>query len=411
MKMKLSCGLAILLVGMLVSEVVAIAPAYNLTPLDQPPNQKYVRMNYPMDMNENGMVVGAPGSFWFGPSSVTRPVRWENPTAEAVVLGGLSYGSPGSLLPNSYAEGVNNASVTVGRSKRFENYETVGIRAVYWLPGSTTAVELPPAPNRVDSQGNWSSGASSITDGGLIGGQSSYRPVIWDSLMSTPTELSVRSGRVNALNDSRQAGGYINVKLGSSSGLQPVRWETDGSRTDLETLGSSSSGTLFGMALAINSVGDTTGYSIAYDDAGQRIGERPVFWAAGESDVTILSLPATGFDAVGDVRAWDINDSNTIVGTFSNLPTGAARYELYGVIWDGPEGEMVILDNLLNDAAGWRIISALAINEFGCITAIAEGPDECNTVVVLTPAVPEPDGLAMLLVGTIAFLCRNWRRR
>jgi hypothetical protein len=228
--------------------------------------------------------------------------------------------------------------------------------------------------------------------------------VIWDSVSSTPTELYTGTGYVDSLNGARQAGGYITAKPNSPSGLYPVRWEADGSRTDLEHLGVGTSGAPFGRALAINSAGDAAGYSVAFDGTGKQIGERAVFWAGGQSGVTVLSLPALGFDKVGQVRAWDMNDSNTIVGSFGGLPTGGATYEQYGVLWNGPEGEMVILDSLLSDAADWHIRSALAINELGWIAAVAQGPDGKDAMVVLTPAVPEPQTAVMLLTAAFAAL-------
>jgi hypothetical protein len=403
-KIILSLGLALLFAAALVSDVFALPPAYLLTPLDQPPNQSFVNTNDPMDLNENGAVVGTPSGMLFGVSTISRPVRWESPTADAAVLGGLSSGVAGIALPNSYASAVNNASVTVGSSTRFDdNLAYIGARAVYWLPDSTTPVELPPVPGRVDPQGNWSSGASYITDSGLIGGQSSNRPVIWNSLTSTPTELFSGNGSVASLNEARQAGGYIHVKPGSTTGFQPARWEADGSRTDLANLGISASGVPYGMALAINSAGDASGYSTAYDGAGKLIAERAVFWAAGQSGVSVLSLPAAGFDQFSNVRALDMNNSSAIVGSLVALPTGATNYEKYGVLWDGPQGNMVLIDNLLRDAPGWQIESALAINELGSIAAIAKGPDGRNAMVVLTP-VPEPQTAVLLLVAAFAAL-------
>jgi hypothetical protein len=64
---------------------------------------------------------------------------------------------------------------------------------------------------------------------------------------------------------------------------------------------------------------------------------------------------------------------------------------------------MVLIDNLLRDAPGWQIESALAINELGSIAAIAKGPDGRNAMVVLTP-VPEPQTAVLLLVAAFAAL-------
>ena len=102
-------------------------------------------------------------------------------------------------------------SERAGASRRATPKSTVS-----WLPGSTAAVEPPPARNRVDSQGNWSSSASCISDGGLVGKQSSAHPVIRDSVTLTATELHAGSGNVDSLNDARQAGDCIAVKPGST---------------------------------------------------------------------------------------------------------------------------------------------------------------------------------------------------
>lgn len=69
---------------------------------------------------------------------------------------------------------------------------------------------------------------------------------------------------------------------------------------------------------------------------------------------------------------------------------------------------MVILDSLLNDAAGWHVRSALAINELGWIAAVAKGPNERDAMVLLTP-VPEPTNLALALAATLFYFGRRRR--
>jgi probable HAF family extracellular repeat protein len=196
----------------------------------------------------------------------------------------------------------------------------------------------------------------------------------------------------------------------------------NGHMLDLGTLGSDS------VAMGINSSGQIVGYSMnlngylraaqmgngtmtdmdpanpAYDsyvtginDSGQfvvvtnkawhqvQVSRNKLLWVAyrGPTWYTLLysGTTVTNLGTLGTtLGVWGgpINRSGDVVG-MTYVPGPVQHAFLYRA------GGMLDLNNHVNNLAGWRLIMANNINDFGQIVCLAEGPDGIDQIVLLTP--------------------------
>lgn len=242
-----------------------------------------------------------------------------------------------------------------------------------------------------------------------------------------------------AINNRGQVGGTL--YQGISQGWQAVRWEADGSVTNLnlQDAGFYSSygydinehGTVVGYGLkqAVGEVafvadgnsvrdigglpapyGNPTNWTIAsaINNAGQVVGE------SGYSGEYATITDAFIWDADGGMRslgvrdlvrnylsssARDINDAGVVVGSYSVLDAVGG-----GFMWT-PDGGVVDLNTLLSvqQQATTKIRAGISVNDRGQILSAADEFDGTNWVtrtLVLTP-VPEPSTLATLSLGLV----------
>jgi probable HAF family extracellular repeat protein len=109
----------------------------------------------------------------------------------------------------------------------------------------------------------------------------------------------------------------------------------------------------------------------------------------------------------GSSIAYDINDAGLIVGVSATVDENIDSAFLY------VDGAMVLLDSLIDPAAGWTMQSADGINELGQIAGTACQAGLCYAVRLdLAPAIPETATPWMLGAGLVGLgLARRARSR
>ncbi|WP_332847949.1 hypothetical protein [Massilia sp. S19_KUP03_FR1] len=155
----------------------------------------------------------------------------------------------------------------------------------------------------------------------------------------------------------------------------------------------------YGVASAINKHDQVAGHSYGMlEDGGADITR---MHAAMYDDGAAKDLGA--MREGGNSAAWDINDAGHVVGWTDTIAGVGAFLYL--------NGEMVLLDSLIDPASGWTIQDAQAINDDDQIAATACMAGICQAV-RLDPltAVPEPSQWGMWGAGALLLLCRRAQR-
>lgn len=281
----------------------------------------------------------------------------------------------------STANAINNTGTVVGQYTSSSGSQS---QPFFWQNGGTTFLPLP--------TGAISGGASSINDSGEIVGWARFadqtsHAVKWvdkqaidiSALPNGQTAIYAQS-----INNAGQIAGYLQTGNNAYQSFL-LSGDTVTPLTDAQQGGST-------FVNALNNAG------IAVGNVDFRYGFRAVYWKDG-----------TSFDlepyAQGDwvySSAYGINDHGDIVG-FTGL--GSAKHAF---IWK--DGQMQDL-NTLADLTGLpqtgyiAFESAFDINNAGQI--IASGPNQ--TIYLLTPSVPEPTEVAMMLTGLLVL--SGWARK
>ncbi len=245
--------------------------------------------------------------------------------------------------------GVNEAGMVVGVTRENPFGATAGV--AWNADGAATRVEDAAA-------------FLGVNDGGVIVGTQTGQAAIWRGNGVEAYQNDAQFHDINAVeqivgNDA--AGGYR---------FDPTVRDT--TRLD------GSAGLPF--ANAINDAGIVVG-SVTL------AGRRAAYWDVS-GDVHVLAPPTLGLSV-----ANAINASGVIVG----------RSDAGAWIFDG--SALTLLDELVMNDAGWRLVEASAINDRGEIAVVAER-DGVLHAALLNP-VPEPSGVCMLVAGLVAR--RAWR--
>jgi probable HAF family extracellular repeat protein len=190
-----------------------------------------------------------------------------------------------------------------------------------------------------------------------------------------------------AINDAGQVVGESNIAVDGQVPTHPYLY--DGvALHDLGTLASRG----VNSAVAINNAGQVAGYSEAADGRMHAF-----FYEHG------VMSDLGSFGGL-DITIGGMNQHGQVVGT--------------GNTWDGPDvafissdGALADLNTLVDPALGWRITSAIDINDHGQIIGNACRDGLCSAVRLdMASVVPEPGGAMLLLPGLMILACVRKRR-
>jgi probable HAF family extracellular repeat protein len=190
-----------------------------------------------------------------------------------------------------------------------------------------------------------------------------------------------------AINDAGHIVGESNIAVDGQVPTRPYLYDGEALH-DLGTLADRG----VNSAVAINNAGQVAGYSEAADGRMHAF-----FYEHG------VMTDLGSFGGL-DITIGGMNQHGQVVGT--------------GNTWDGPDiafissdGALVDLNTLVDPALGWRITSALDINDHGQIIANACSSTLCSAVRLdLAGVVPEPAGALQLLPGLMLLACVRKRR-
>ncbi len=150
---------------------------------------------------------------------------------------------------------------------------------------------------------------------------------------------------------------------GDCIGTWAVLWHDDGTAVMKLPghLGTSSWGSFYAVASAVNDNNTVVGYSDKYVN-GRGVGVRAVRWDAGGTTATELGHPGT--DARGDVYAAcpnAVSDTNTAVGNVTRYVDGVRMGEV-AVRWDAGSTTATALGHLGMDSLGRWETNVVDIN-------------------------------------------------
>ena len=197
-----------------------------------------------------------------------------------------------------------------------------GPRAVRRDASAAAAIEMPALST--DSIGYTTSNAKTISDAGVVVGWSEK---------------------------------FVN---GTSKGFRPVRWDVGGMATELGHLGTNSSGVTWAFAMVANNAGTIVG-TVHRDSANNSVlGPRPVRWDA--SGTTATELDNLGTSSSGWAEAWphSINDSGTAVGYSEKYVSGIYKGARRRALGRAEARPLTELGNLGTDSSGFTYCYAYA---------------------------------------------------
>lgn len=253
-------------------------------------------------------------AFFFGPDGyVCRGFTWKNgQMTKLPTLGGI----------NGYAAGVNNAGQVVGWSETsfhdptcVTGTEVLQFLATLWAPETNQPTELRPLPPDPDSA------ATAINDRGQVVGIS----------------------------------GLCSVAVGGASAEHALVWE-NGVPHDLGNIG----GKAWNTPVAINNHGVIVGFANTSGDEHAALAPTAFIWTRSNG-----MQPIAPYGSDTNNIAFDLNESNQVVGQSANSNTGAARAFLWqnGVVSD--------LNLLVVGPTSLNLVLAQGINDAGEITGTA----------------------------------------
>lgn len=325
-------------------------------------------LNHGSAINRSGMVTGCYGYLYGSNNLGYRPVRWDA-NGTPTELGNLGTLTNGGTI--SQGNAINDAGTVVGYANKYSGNTSLGSRAVRWAAGSTNATEL----------GNLGADINGVT---------------------TASASVVNASGVTAGTAEKYSG------TGTDLGPRAVRWEADGTATELGAIGSASNGFTNSSVVGINSAGTIVG-TVAKYVSNQFRGNRAVRWAAGST--VPEELGNIGTDAFGEAEIYpnSINSAGLMVGYGEKWVNGT-NLGNHAILWKA-DGVAVDLNDLIDPGSGWTLTEADFINDNGWISGYGQfDPDGSGGAAPYTRAyliqVPEPAGFTVLLLGC-SLLCRR----
>jgi probable HAF family extracellular repeat protein len=253
-------------------------------------------------------------AFFFGPDGyVCRGFTWQNgQMTKLPTLGGI----------NGYAAGVNNAGQVVGWSETsfhdptcVTGTEVLQFLATLWAPGTNQPTALSPLSTDPDSA------ATAINDRGQVVGIS----------------------------------GLCSVAVGGASAEHALLWE-GGVPHDLGNIG----GKAWNTPVAINNRGVIVGFANTSGDEHAALAPTAFIWTRANG-----MQPIAPYGTDTNNIAFDLNESNQVVGQSANSSTGAAR----AFLWQS--GVSSDLNTLVVGPTTLNMVLAQGINDAGEITGTA----------------------------------------
>lgn len=293
--------------------------------------------SYAYCISDNGLTCGYSDVYSGNTSLGDRAVLWAAGQTAPTLLGDTGENSNGYTSAIAYA--VNASGAAAGAATEWAAGQDMGYRPVRWDAGHTNATELGVLGVSnggtsfgkafgIDTTGNVY-GFSQTYSGGVDMG---YRAVRWNAGSSVPNQLADLGHNSAGYTDARPRGsnaagdavGYATTWAGNTNlGVRAVRWAAgQGGVVKLDDLGTTSSGFGNSQANAINSLGDTVGYSNVYS-GDTSLGFHATLWFAHQTtviDLNTLIDPASGWVLNS---AYGINDSGVIVGQGTYDPDGS----------------------------------------------------------------------------------------
>jgi probable HAF family extracellular repeat protein len=310
--------------------------------------------SYAQTLNNAGQVAGSYEYYVGGTFLGQRAFLWSNGTMTN--LGDL--GTIASGWGSSIATALNSAGQVAGVSNYVVGGTDQGGRAFLWSNGIMTNL----GSLGTEASGYGYSTATALNSAGQVAGVSGYfvggtsqgqRAFLWsngtmNNLGSLGTDASGGgSSTATALNNAGQVAGNSYYYVGGMyQGQHAFLW-SNGTMTDLGTLGTNAGGVGTSFAHALNNVGQVAGES-EYFVGGTDQGYRAFLWSNG----TMTNLGSFG----GNSSASALNDTGQVVG-YSNTSSGAQHAFLYNA------GTMHDLNTFA--PTGWAFKNAIAINAFG----------------------------------------------
>jgi len=332
----------------------------------------------------NGGVVETLGKYGLAPGGESRAVRWEKSGVfvELARLGTASNGQGASRVSD-----LNAAGIAVGASEKFISNVSKGSRAVRW-DASGAVIEMGNLGAAAD--GRTSAGAFAVNSFGVstgsadkyVGGVKKGQFAVRWNADGSATELGVLGGDANAIaesiardiNDSGTVvGAGYKLVNGVDQAWRAVRW--DGSSTvatELGTLGTDPTGSSSydNIARKINNAGIIIGESDKFE-RGFFLGIRPVRWAPGGTAATELGHLGTTVNGYTNGWTADINEAGRIVGRMTKYVNGVEKGDR-AVRWNAGSTAGIELGNLGVNELGVTYAAAESINASGMIAGWAD---------------------------------------
>ena len=199
------------------------------------------------------------------------------------------------------------------------------------------------------------------------------RPVRWDANTTHPTELlGLQAGLSEPDNASVVAINANGVSVGTSNrwseyrfeGHFAVRWDNN-STTAVQLDALRSRQTPSAEATGISDSGVVIGTSVKYSEASQFLGNRPVWWDSGGTQIHELDVPFTDEVGLAYASPESINRAGTIVGSTQYLD-GNDDWVYHATAWQTGQPGVKVLPGVARPDQT-ETITATKVNEAGLI--------------------------------------------